>query len=157
MRAPLHYAAGAAIWRKKLRNVQLWKLIFLPIIHFVHEFFGGGSLTSPKIGKRKNEVKHHLVGKNASKVWKNIFQISHLIFWLLQAAKYLIYDFTFTFSFFSICSKLNWPLFHLYGIFACKKKGWTRLIFPSEIFGCGENERQSSEILNDIAPIALAA
>ena len=29
--------------------------------------------------------------------------------------------------------------------------------FPSEIFGCGENERQSSEILNVIAPIALAA
>ena len=28
-------------------------------------------------------------------------------------------------------------------------------IFPSEIFGCGENERQSSKILNDIVPIAL--
>ena len=25
----------------------------------------------------------------------------------------------------------------------------------TEIFGCGKNERQSSEILNDIAPIAL--
>ena len=25
---------------------------------------------------------------------------------------------------------------------------------PSEIFGCGENGRQSSKILNDIAPIA---
>ena len=25
----------------------------------------------------------------------------------------------------------------------------------SGIFGCGENERQSSEFLNDIAPIAL--
>ena len=31
------------------------------------------------------------------------------------------------------------------------------MTFPSEIFGCGENERQSSEILNVIAPIALAA
>ena len=29
--------------------------------------------------------------------------------------------------------------------------------FPSEILGCGENERKSSEILNDIAPIALVA
>ena len=27
--------------------------------------------------------------------------------------------------------------------------------FPSEIFGCRENERQSSEILSDIASIAL--
>ena len=29
------------------------------------------------------------MGKNASKVWKNILQISLLIFWMLQAAKYL--------------------------------------------------------------------
>ena len=30
-----------------------------------------------------------------------------------------------------------------------------KLKFPSGIFGCGENGRQSSEILNGIAPIAL--
>ena len=29
-------------------------------------------------------------------------------------------------------------------------KWWTRLNFPFEIFGCGENERQSSKILNVI-------
>ena len=31
----------------------------------------------------------------------------------------------------------------------------TRLKLPSEIFGCGEKGRQNSEILNDLAPIAL--
>ena len=50
-----------------------------------------------------------------------ILQISHLIFWMLHAANYLMCDFTFTFSFFFICSKLNWPLFHLSGLFAYKK------------------------------------
>ena len=58
---------------------------------------------------------------------KNILHKPNLIFWMLQAAKYLIYDFTFTFSFFTICSKLNWPLFHLSGIFAYEKnegQGW---------------------------------
>ena len=48
--------------------------------------------------------------KNASKVWTNILQLSHLFFWMMQAA------------FFFICPKLNWPLFHLSGIFACRKK-----------------------------------
>ena len=65
--------------------------------------------------------------KTLLKSKKNIFQISHLIFWKLQAAKYLIYDFTFTLSFFFIWSKLNWALFHLSGIFGCKKndgQGW---------------------------------
>ena len=42
-------------------------------------------------------------------------------FWILQATKYLIYDFTLTFSFFFIWSKLNWALFHLSGIFGCKR------------------------------------
>ena len=59
--------------------------------------------------------------KTLLKSKKNIFQISHLIFWKLQAAKYLIYDFTFTLSFFFIWSKLNWTLFHLSGIFWCEK------------------------------------
>ena len=40
--------------------------------------------------------------KTLLKSKKHIFQISHLIFWKLQAAKYLIYDFTFTLSFFFI-------------------------------------------------------
>ena len=65
--------------------------------------------------------------KTLLKSKKNIFQISHLIFWKLQAAKYLIYDFTFTLSFFFIWSKLNWALFHLSGIFGCEKndgQGW---------------------------------
>ena len=35
------------------------------------------------------------------------------------------------------------------------EKWWSRLKFPSEIFGCGENEGQSSKFLNVIAPIAL--
>ena len=34
-----------------------------------------------------------LYGKIASKVWKIYFQIYHLIFCMLQAAKYLIYDY----------------------------------------------------------------
>ena len=65
--------------------------------------------------------------KTLLKSEKNILQISHLIFWMLQAAKYLRCDFTFTFSFFFICSKLNWSLFHLSGIIACGKndgQGW---------------------------------
>ena len=68
-----------------------------------------------------------LWGKTLLKSEKNILQISHLIFWMLQAAKYLIYDLTFTFSFFFIRSKLNWTLFHLSGIFGCKRndgQGW---------------------------------
>ena len=48
-----------------------------------------------------------LWGKTLLKSEKNILQISHLVFWMLQAAKYLIHDFTFTFPFFFICSKLN--------------------------------------------------
>ena len=79
---------------------------------------------------------------------KNILQISYLIFQMLQVAKYLICDLTFTISFFFICSKLNWLLFHLSGIFAYKEKVeisiWNIWIW-----------RQSSEILNDIAPNAL--
>ena len=39
----------------------------------------------------------------------------------MLATEYLSCDFTFTFSFFLIYSKLNWYLFHLSGIFACKK------------------------------------
>ena len=92
------------------------------------------------------------MGNMLLKSEKNILQISQLIFQMLQVAKYLICDLTFTISFFFICSKLNWLLFHLSGIFAYEKK---RLKFPSEIFECGENGRQSSEILNDIAPNAL--
>ena len=62
-----------------------------------------------------------LRGKLLLKSEENILQISHLLFWMLQAAKYLIYDFTFTFSFLFICSRLNWALFHLSGIFACER------------------------------------
>ena len=61
------------------------------------------------------------MGKTLLKSENNMLQISHLIFGMLQAAKYLICDFTFTFSFIFICSKLNWPLFYLSGIFACRK------------------------------------
>ena len=43
------------------------------------------------------------------------------------------------------------------GIFACQKKWWTRLKFPSDIFECVENVRQSYEIFDDIASIALSA
>ena len=88
-----------------------------------------------------------------------IYSISILtFFWFLRclfpnrttsmhfAIRAVIYYFTFTFSFIFIWSKLNWPPFHLSGIFACKQ---------NEIFGGGENERQSSEILNDMALIAL--
>ena len=50
--------------------------------------------------------------KNASRVWKkNIFQISHLTFGMLQAAKYPIYDSTFTFPFFIMYFRLSWPFF----------------------------------------------
>ena len=37
--------------------------------------------------------KHLLMGKMLLKSQKNVFQISHLIFWKLQAAKYLIYGY----------------------------------------------------------------
>ena len=55
---------------------------------------------------------------------------------MLQAAKYLIYDFSFTFSFFFIWSKLNWPPFHLSRIFACEQndgQGWNFYLKYSEI------------------------
>ena len=94
--------------------------------------------------------------KIAFEVWKNILQISNLVFWMLKAAKYLSCDFTFTFYFFFICTKLNWPFFHLSGIFTYEK-----MMDKVEIAICniwfGENGRQSSEILNEIAPIALIA
>ena len=93
------------------------------------------------------------MGKTLQKSEKNILQISHLIFWMLRATKYLICDFNFT-SFLFIRSKLNWPLFSFIWNICTRKKLWTRLKLPSEIFGCGENGRQSSKILNDIAPIA---
>ena len=57
-----------------------------------------------------------------------------------QAAKYLIYDFTFTF-YFLLLILLLWPLFHLSGIFVCKKQWWTKLKFPFAIFGCRENRK----------------
>ena len=72
--------------------------------------------------------KHPLIRKKTLlKSEKNILQISHLIFWMQQAAKYLIYDFSFTFSFFFIWSKPNESLFHLSGIFGYEKndgQGW---------------------------------
>ena len=73
-------------------------------------------------------------------------------------AKCLIYDFTFTFSFFFfICSTVPGAPFSFICNICMPKKWWTRLKFPSDIFGCGENERQSYEIIYDISPIALAA
>ena len=44
-----------------------------------------------------------------------------LIFEMHFAIRAVIYYFTFTFSFIFIWSKLNWPPFHLSGIFACEK------------------------------------
>ena len=121
------------------------KIDFSANFHLTHDFFGVGSLDTPKIGKRKKKftninlrgckIKKNVKGwfftdktglkifvfinamifayvafvkntplwvKTLLKSEKNIFQISHLIFWMQQAAKYLIYDFTFTFSFFFI-------------------------------------------------------
>ena len=43
-----------------------------------------------------------LQGKTVLKSEKNSLQIANHIFWMLQAAKYPIYDFTFTFSYFFI-------------------------------------------------------
>ena len=37
----------------------------------------------------------------------------------------------------------------------CLSLSVTNKLTPSEIFGCGENERQSYKILYDIVPIAL--
>ena len=71
---------------------------------------------------------------------------------MLQAAKYLIYDFTFTFSFLFICSRLNWALFNLSGIFACERNDGQDWNFHLKYLDVEKNERQSSEILNDIAP-----
>ena len=51
------------------------------------------------------------MGKTLLVSEKNSLQLSHLIFWMLQAAKYLIYDFTLTFSFFVICSMFKRTLF----------------------------------------------
>ena len=93
---------GGFHWRNRSQNFRFSKCYDICFYHFCE--------------------KHPLMGKKRLlKSEKNILQISHLIFWMLQAAKYLIHDFTFTFPFFFICSKLNWPLFHLSEIFACKK------------------------------------
>ena len=50
-----------------------------------------------------------------------MLQISHLIFWMLQAAKYLIDDFIFTISFFFICSNLNWTFLYYLEYLDAKK------------------------------------
>ena len=66
------------------------------------------------------------MGKTLQKSEKNILQISHLIFWMLRATKYLICDFTFT-SFLFIRSKLNWPLFSFIWNICTRKnygQGW---------------------------------
>ena len=49
-------------------------------------------------------------GKNASKVWKNILQISQLIFWMLQAAKYLIYDYFYFLILLFFCPYVTPPI-----------------------------------------------
>ena len=45
--------------------------------------------------------------------------------------------------------------FSIYLEYLDAKKMMDKVDILSEIFGCGENERQSFEILNVIAPIAL--
>ena len=70
---------------------------------------------------------------------KFIFKIFHLIFWMLLTNRYLINDFTFIFSFFFIYLEF-W-------------RKWNEgRKFSSQTFGCGENEGQSSENHNVIAP-----
>ena len=72
-----------------------------------------------------------------------ILQISHLFFGCCgQSNIYL------NFLLLSLSSPFIWTIW-------TRIKWWTRLEFLYEIFGCGENERQSSEILTDLAPIAL--
>ena len=101
--------------------------------------------------------KHPLMGKNASKVWKKYSSNISPLF--LDAEGSQISEIWLYFHFLLLLHLIQAqrePFSFIWNIWM-RKKWWTRLKFPSEIFGCGENERQSSEILNDIAPIALAA
>ena len=92
----------------------------------------------------------HLLKKQSRNVqlWKMMSQ-THQNF-----QSYKCYDI----SFFSLCEKqpLMWKQIYSWNILMPTKLG-TRLKFSSKIFGCGENERQSSEILNATALIDLRA
>ena len=70
---PLHYAARAAIWRKKnyheMFNFENWFLC--QFSSNTRYSFGGGSLNTPKIGKRKKEFTNmNLRGFKIKKTWR---------------------------------------------------------------------------------------
>ena len=74
---PLHYAARANIWRRKksyheMFNFENWFLCqFSSNTRFS---FGGGSLNTPKIGKRKKEFTNiNLRGCKTQKTWRGGF------------------------------------------------------------------------------------
>ena len=66
---------GLTFEEKKLSwNVQLWKLISLSIFIQLMIFFGGGSLSTPKIGKRKQEFTNiNLRGFKTQKMCRGCF------------------------------------------------------------------------------------
>ena len=160
-------------------------------------FLCGGSLNTPKIGKRKKEftniklrgcktkkpegVVFHRQNRSQNFRFYKCYDICFCSFCekhpLIRKKRFLSLKKIFSkylTLFFGCC---RWPNiwfmillslspsfssapsstdpFFIYLKYLHAKKWWTRLKFPSEIFGCGENERQRSEILNVIAPIAL--
>ena len=69
------YPVYIALWKKgwqfkKSGNVQLWKLISLPIFIQFMNVFCGGSLDTPKMGKWKNKVTN--INLRACKTWRGV-------------------------------------------------------------------------------------
>ena len=87
------YPVYIALWKKgwqfkKSGNVQLWKLISLPIFIQFMNVFCGGSLDTLKIGKWKNKVTNiNFRGYQTSKRWRGCFsqtkQVSKFSFFYL--------------------------------------------------------------------------
>ena len=62
---------GCHLNKKLSQNIQLWKFISLPIFIEPMNFFGRGSLNTPKIGKRKKVFTNiNLTGCKTKKMWR---------------------------------------------------------------------------------------
>ena len=98
--------------------------------------------------------KHPHYGKNASKVWKTFFKyLTSLFGCCRRPSVWFVTLLPFSPSSSSALSSTDPSFIYLEYLHA--EKWWSRLKFLSELFGCGKNEGESCEILNDIAPIAL--
>ena len=152
---------GLSILGKAIMKLNWLQTEFSANFHLTHVFFVWGSLNFP-IREHEGGVFHrrnwsqkfcfykcydicfcNFCEKNLT--WKNRFISLKRIF-----SKYL------TSSFGCWRPSSSGPFFICLE-YLHAKKWWTRLNFPSGIFGSGEHKRQRYEIFNDVAPIALVA